>query len=472
MRGIWKQSVLAISLLALAISSLTCTGAPEPEIGQTKETAEFTISPISVTPRWLFVGDHATARAKVTNKGNAGGTYTAVFEVDGQKAGEKEVYLPAGGDSIVSFPFTDESPGNKSLTIGDSKAIAGFDTGKPYTIQYDDYFGQDGTPWSLGDTWIAPEPTGQIVRFTAAAKPFRVNKIWIAAMASIIPGNETFTLNIWDINGKRLWTNDFPWKHFRGAGPVLVDFAVPNIVVDDDFFVEVVGHSPASRWGIAYADQDKFLGLAYDTSDYETRSSWSVQGQPRWGSTEASRNVNWCMRVEGEGGESQVLYYDDGYAETFNAATDYSFTNSFTAPSYPFDLRFIQIYGCRDVKDAAERVLSLNVIDKFTLKSIWENDIPWTEIPFCDNNRVSWTVIDTGGIQCPGDFFIEMTTNNTADAHVWLGCDTTSINRNSDMSIGGNIIQWLDWTKTDAGDVRTFTRDNTKWMIRAIGIPK
>jgi hypothetical protein len=360
MSVIWSQSSLLLSVVPLAILALSsCLGSAATNVQATKKQPEFTVSQITVTPKWLFIGDNATVSATVTNKGTADVSYIAVFKVDGQKAGEKQIELAYGRSLEVSFPIASAGQGNKSVAIGDSQAVANYYASKPYTIQYDDYFGQSGTSWGLGDTWVAFEPYGQVVRFTVAAKPFRVNKIWIGAVESLKLGKEKFTLNIQDNTGKILWTNDFSWQVFGGQWPTLVDFGVPSIAVDDDFYVEVVGHTPPVPGGIINSEKDSFFGLAYDKSNYETRSTLSSQGQPQRTSTVAARKVNWCIRVGGNGGPAQELYYDDGGMDTYKAMTDCSFVNSFTAPSYPFDLRSIQLNSFRDVRNLGIILLPL-----------------------------------------------------------------------------------------------------------------
>ncbi len=230
---------LILCLFPLVIPAMSCTGSQAersvPEKRQAKQQAEFQLSPITVSPKWLFIGDNATVSANVTNIGAVDGTYVAVFTIDGQKAGEKDIQLAQGKSSEVSFPITSASQNDKAVAIGDSKAVVSFYTSKPYNIQYDDYFNQAGTSWGLGNTWIANESWGQIVRFTVPAKPFRISKISIGATASLKCTDQKFTINIWDNTRKKIWTSDFPWKIFMGQWPTLADFDVPNIVVDNDF---------------------------------------------------------------------------------------------------------------------------------------------------------------------------------------------------------------------------------------------
>jgi len=476
-----KQFLLSLILIieaSLVIPTISCTGLqteqPVPEKQQATKQAIFQLSPLTVSPMWLFVGDNATVSATVTNIGAADGTYTAIFTVDGQKADEKEIQLAQGQSSEVVFPIASTIQSNKTVAIGDSKAAISFYNGKSYSIQYDDFFGQGGGPFSAGSTWFAFEPWGQVVRFTPAAKPFRITKVKIAAVASFINKEERnyqFTINIYDSTGKKLWSKDYPWQIFYNPLPTLQDFDIPSLRVDGEFYIEIVSHTPIFQGGAAFGSST-YLGLGYNANDYETRSSFSYLGIPKPSSSAAGRKLDWAIRVEGEGGPFQVLYYDDAGADIYNATTDFSFINAFAAPSYPFDLHLIQLYGYRDIKDVGDRNITLKVIDRVTMQPIWQKNISWSEIPYSGTKLGTWADIDTGGITCNHDFFIELTSNNSSDAHIWLGCDTTAKNRNSDMSVGGNIITWHEWTDTSGTDIKMYTRDNTKWMIRVAGIVK
>ena len=471
-----QLSMILISVMSLVIPAMSCTGSQTeqsvPEKQQAIKQAEFQISPIIVEPKWLFVGDNATVYTRVTNTGGVDGVYKAVLSVDGQNSGEQEITVPKGQAKEISFLVTSATPGVKSIAVRDVKSEVNFFTGQqPYTIQYGSYEMQLPTPES---TWIAIEPYGQIVRFTAAAKPFRISKIQVAAMASLSQ-NKQFTINIWDLNRKKLWTKDFPWGIFQSSLPIWQDLDVPNIPVADDFYVELVSHTPANQvtgQDVLMGGTNSFLGLGFNKSDYETRSTWSYQGQQYRQNYEAQRKLNFCISVQGEGSSLRVLYYDDAGADMYKASSDFSYAVNFTAPSYPFDLRLIQLFAYRDTKEAGEQFVTLKVIDKASGQVIWQKSIPWSEITYSGIKLGNWVDIDTGGVTSNHDFYIEVTTNSGSDNAIWLGCDTTAKNRYSDMSAGGNIITWREWKDTIGTDIKTYSRDNTKWMIRAAGIAK
>jgi hypothetical protein len=479
MINIDRNGLIYLFLVVACVFPMAACTAPNDPLKSPKaeipvQAAKFEVAPLKVTPKWLFVGDNATVNTSVANTGEFDGVYKAVFSVDGQKSSEQEITVPKGQAKEISFPLTSTSPGIKSVAVGNIKSEVNFFTGQqPYTIQYDNYEMQMSMPTS---TWYAPEPYGQIVRFTSAAKPFRINKIQVAAITSFkseADKNKMFTINIWDLNRKKLWTKDFPWRIFSGGlGTTWQDLEVPNIRVEDEFFVELVSHTPADQGDSLNQGQASWLGLGYNKSDSPSRSNYSNQGQPLKANTAVANLVNYCIRVLGDGSPLRVIYYDDAAADMYKASSDFSHVVSFAAPSYPFDLRLIQLYAYRDIKEIGDQLFTVKVIDKTAGTVIWQKNIPLSEIAYSGVKLGSWTDIDTGGVTCNHDFFIELTTNNGPDGPVWLGCDTTAKNRYSDMAAGGNIITWREWKDTTGTDIKTYSRDNTKWMIRAAGIAK
>ena len=336
-----RKGLIYLFLIVVCIFSMAACAAPNEQLTTPKAespvlVAKFDVAPLKVTPKWLFVGDNATVYTAVTNTGGIDGIYKAVFSIDGQKSGEKEITVAKGQAKEISFPITSASSGVKSIAVGEVKSEVNFFTGQqPYTIQYDSYETQLSAPML---SYYAPEPLGQSVRFTATAKPFRINKIQVAAITSL-PQNKQFTINIWDSNRKKLWTKDFPWNIFTGGmGISWQDLDVPNILVGDEFYVELVSHTPANQGvgqgGSLSQGQATWLGLGFNKSDYETRSSYSSQGVPFRANTEGARKLNFCIRVQGEGSPMRVLYYDDAAADMYKASSDFSHVVSFIAPSY------------------------------------------------------------------------------------------------------------------------------------------
>ena len=292
-----NRLLYVIPAIILFLTVAACSATENISKSQKDQTpiqqANFEISPLTVTPRWLFVGDNATVSVNVRNSGSGDGTYDAILLIDGQKSGEQEVRVPHGQSKTVSFGVPATSATAKSVAIGDSKETLNYYQAKPYDIQYDNYELQSSKPLQC---YYNQEPYGQMVRFTAAAKPFRVNKIQMAAMVfSKAPSdiaNKVFTMNIWDSTRKKLWTGDFPWNTYGGGwGPTWQDLDVPNIPADNDFYVELVSHTPAGQ-GSTYAGTGNTFGLGYNGSDSLGRSSSSYQGQIYWSSSQAANLID------------------------------------------------------------------------------------------------------------------------------------------------------------------------------------
>jgi len=239
----------------------------------------------------------------------------------------------------------------------------------------------------------------------------------------------------------------------------------------DDFLVELVSHTPKGQ-GDTYVGLSTYFGLGYSKSDYLSRSSYSLNGRCYMSPREATNLINWSLRIVGDGGPTRVLYYDDAYTDTYSASPGFSYINAFKAPSYPFDLRLVQLYAWHNMMETRDRFFTVKIIDGTAGQAIWKKDVSWSEIAFSATKTGSWTGIDTGGVMCGHDFLVEMTPNNDNDGSIWLGCDTTAKNRNSDMSSGGIVTVWKDWTYSTGSKVNSCTRDNTRWMIRVGGLAR
>jgi len=81
--------------------------------------ASFTITDLAVEPEEVEIGDKVTISAKVTNVGEAEGSYTLALEIDGVVE-ETEILKLAGRTSTtIEFRVTRETPGNYSVKVGE-----------------------------------------------------------------------------------------------------------------------------------------------------------------------------------------------------------------------------------------------------------------------------------------------------------------------------------------------------------------
>jgi hypothetical protein len=471
--------VYLLTLVLITLSACSPSTPISPEQPRNKELLSpvFRTSPIEVSPEWLFVGDNATIKVEITNVGKGNGSYTAVLKVDGKQSQEKTAIIAENQTSSIGFLITKSDIGYTTISIGESKKTIYFSEKYPYEIRYDnygeEYISIEGKgKMNAGFTSIMYEPYGQMVRFTIPAKPFLITKIALIgslSMITTVDKEREFTINLRSIDGKKLWFGNYPWSLF-GAGIVYID--VPNIPVDDDFYVEFISHTPPNMAGdfLNYG-KESYLGLAFGISDFATRSGNSKYGQWVEQISNAGVYKQYAIRVSGFGGAIKVLSYDDAKADAYNESGNYSYRVNFSAPYYPFDLSVIQLYGYRNLREVNSCTINLKVVDKETRQILLQQPVPLEDIRFSSINSGVWNNLYTDRVACSGDFIVEITCNQQ-NATVIMGCDTSEINRNSEMSVNGESIVWKEWDKLLGPNKMRFTQDNTKWMIRAVGVAK
>jgi len=110
-------------------------------------------------------------------------------------------------------------------------------------------------------------------------------------VANTSPENKFVTINVWDkITGKNIYSEQYPLNLFNHGGtypaPGWVDLQVPGIVVNDDFYVEVVP-PPGDNSPIRVIDYEEA---------FQPKRSFFTLGNGK--STEAAE-YNWYIRVTG-----------------------------------------------------------------------------------------------------------------------------------------------------------------------------
>ncbi|MCJ7515249.1 MAG: hypothetical protein MUO89_04655 [Dehalococcoidia bacterium] len=314
----------------------SCTQPPATVIEQpaSQRPAEFEVGPITFEPPVVMVGDTVTVAATVNNKGDLAGIYTAVLLVDGQETGKKDIPINPGSSQEVNFQLSKTAAGSYNLAIGDSSTVLTANNWSPYTIQYDE---SDGV---LVCIYVSGE-NGHIVRFTPPNKAFKIQKIRVLGSVKILNTSEFdknhVTVRIWDKEGNnQLWSKDVPWRLFMGPA-IWREIKVPDVRVNDDFYVEVVTHSNPSSYKpgteirspggdpIGFVDLQAggpmagapipggtgsvvVIGFDYPQSyidapskHAETRSGYSYMGKLIDPGQGRLQGINWLIRVDGEG---------------------------------------------------------------------------------------------------------------------------------------------------------------------------
>ena len=279
-----------------------------------KKEATFEVGMLAISPATPMVDDTLSISAAVKNSGDIAGTYTAILTIDEQEfAREQAVVAPASSSTVV-LQVANLPLGEHTIGIGESYSSVTIHDWAPYTIKYcrgqSDwalFTGDTGTPRGSGDL-------GQIVNFILPASPLKIQQIWInGEVTTENPqelDNRQFTVTIWSQDrSQQLWSEDFPWRIFDNRMRWrAVD--VPDIRVEDDFYVEVVTRSDPGNGAKNYLHIASEIARDalpeprsleyYRKSAFDSHSGWSVNGQP---SKPPGREIslNWCIRVDGLG---------------------------------------------------------------------------------------------------------------------------------------------------------------------------
>ena len=327
----WKLYLIIVpSLVFLLFATMAACSQPPATIENqpvSQKPAEFDVGAITFEPATVMDGDLFTATATVKNTGDIAGTYTATLSVNGQQVDSKVIPVEPESSQEVSFQLSKTTAGNYQIVIGNSSTVLTVHNWSPYTIQYDESDGALVCIYVSGDN-------GHIVHFTPPAKAFIIRTIKILGTVSILNTSELdnfVTVRIWDKEGNnQLWSQDFPWRLFMGPA-IWREIEVPEVRVNDDFYVEVVTHSNPAGYGsdgtIAYGgDPINFvqlstfggmprvplsvvaIGFDYPQSYIdspanrpETRSGYSYMGKLIDPGQKRLEGIQWLIRVDGEG---------------------------------------------------------------------------------------------------------------------------------------------------------------------------
>ena len=334
----WYRTLVTALLLILLGSVAGCAAKPEADQPSppasteqpAKQPAQFEVIALKVKPSTTVVGYPATVTATVVNKGEVTGAYTASLLVDGQEVEKKVVSVAPGSKGSVSFQVARQSTGCYNLRVGELATTLDVCDWTPQTIQYDSGLTEGGTA-------IHSKSWGHVVHFTPPGKPFKIQKVSMCGAVGIYGfqnirelGERTFTVRIWDWHRtKLLWSADLPWSLFSGM-PEWREISVPDVIVDGDFFVEVVTNSdpPPSQ---------KRLYIYREQSKDELRSSLSVNGEVYTTQDEYVKDKRWCIRVKGQGpavaGKQEELEEPEEIAE---ATTTLAYEDDFSNPASGF----------------------------------------------------------------------------------------------------------------------------------------
>jgi hypothetical protein len=266
---------------------------------------DFYISDLRVEPVVANIGESVKVSFKIANRGGPG-DYRAALTLNGVENTSQTIAVREYSSNDANFSLMLTKMGKYQIGIGELKAaLIVSDCGQknPYSLKYDTGYASVGE-WASG-TYLTGN-LGHITRFTPPTIPFIVQKILLYASAWVDNDQEldqhVATINLWDNKGKKIWSQDYSWRFFKGYS-TWKEFTTPEINVFDDFNIEFVSHSEQSRPRQAGGDICVTLGLGSTGSADQIpqiRSGRSINGilekNRYWG-----EGVNWLIRIEGQG---------------------------------------------------------------------------------------------------------------------------------------------------------------------------
>lgn len=160
-----------------------------------------------------------------------------------------------------------------------------------YTLSYDDGI-REGGYWTNRQSYF--------IHFSPPSKPFRITQVliygWIESDSPTAYQDREFSVKVYSKAGEELWNQNFPWQLFSREETKWVALDVPNISVNDDFYVEVTTNSTLLTK----------LGIDFDSSTPNEHSDMSLNGKIipwaswTWEGVEYTREkVNWMIRAKG-----------------------------------------------------------------------------------------------------------------------------------------------------------------------------
>ncbi|MBM3166351.1 MAG: hypothetical protein FJZ94_02730 [Chloroflexi bacterium] len=321
-RGKQKLLFLVIILLTSPGHILGCDSRPSGTkdisvVPPVSKPAEFQVGPLAISPAVPMDGDTIKVSAGVNNIGDAEGAYAAVLAIDGKEADRKSIVVAPASSSTVDFQVADVASGIHEISMGTSRVNVTVYERTPYTIKY--CRGQ--ADWTIFSADLAAFRSsgdlGHIVHFSPPVIPFEIRAIKICGEARTEIPSELDTrqviVRLWNKDRSRqLWSGNFPWRLFENE-MAWREITVPDMRVEDDFYVEVITHSDLGYQAKNYLDIAFELARDalplprrleyYRLSAAEPHSGWSQNGQP-FERPGRKISINWCISVDGEGPQS------------------------------------------------------------------------------------------------------------------------------------------------------------------------
>jgi hypothetical protein len=281
----------------------------------TQPLAKFKITSLDIKPTEINAGEKASISAQVVNTGSVEGVYSAILFVDSEKIGEKDITVAPGSTQTVTFPISKDTAGVYKVGIGDNEIGIGEKSAtltvnpkliaKQIELKYDNGLAKDCLS-------LVKPATGYLVSFVSPPNPFTVSNVRVFGLVYGSPGYRIgpSDLQIWDKDGKVLYTTPFPGNQFPlrtrlgdnlDSTGTWVDVEIPNVKVEGNFYINIytgIATGQGFRLGAEDIGQNTHCNVTIrgDNGADSIATSWPYSIAYWYG---AKSSVHWMLRVVG-----------------------------------------------------------------------------------------------------------------------------------------------------------------------------
>ncbi len=199
-------------------------------------------------------------------------------------------YLPASSSADFGASFPCQAITHEIVTVTGTDdngheitATGRVDFLPQVELKYDD--GKPEGRWAIGGPgW------GYLVQFSPPSRPFTINKIKIFGnLYGTGYEKRTFTIQVWDKDLKEIYSVSYPHTKI-GLSPGWVEIEIPDLIVDDNFYIQVCTYTP----------EEGGIQIFYDSNvknkHSEVTKNWTIAD---WYLRISKEKVNWMIRVLG-----------------------------------------------------------------------------------------------------------------------------------------------------------------------------
>ena len=428
-----------------------------------KEPAMFEVSSLDVTPPEAAAGEVVNVTAQVTNSSYTDGTYTAILTVHGVGVERKDIAVAAGASEVVTFELAEDTPGTYQIGLGGLTST--LVVIEEVELKYDD--GTSDGSWAIGG-----KGRGHVVHFSPAVAPFTINQVKIYGSLYGAQYEKLLAqIEVWDEDFNILYSCLEPHTNFSPE-PGWVGIAVPDIIIDGDFYIFVCTSSP-KEGGVQIHYDSSGINMHSEVTEARKIADWYLE-IPK-------DEINWMIRVEGsqattpssaeeEPAVKEIeLKYDDGVGtggssgHSTQGGIPGGYSVHFSPPTVPFTIVEVKVFARVSGTGYQPDKPSVEIWDK-DFNVLYSCKMPATEF----SPELDWVTIDIPNITADGDFRVVLFTNPPSPKRsgVTISYDVSG-NKGSEVAKpGGKITEWFQHWELRGHMLEA----RVNWMIRVVGL--